>query len=90
MSPQLAKLVIEPIEKRSTPRRTTAIRGEIVFIGTRMNCVIRNISDGGAKLELACAGQLPPRFELHVCDFKPQTCNIVWCSVRELGVAFEI
>ena len=43
------------LEKRLMPRRNTVIPAIIVFDGgrTKVHCVIRNLSEAGAKLEVA-------------------------------------
>lgn len=54
------------LEKRLAPRRNTAIRAQIVFNGGRgkSDCIIRNLSDSGAKLEVATVGNIPQTFDL--------------------------
>lgn len=65
------------------------MRGEIVFVGIHTSCIVRNVSEGGARLELADVGQVPPAFDLHVSGLQPQACNVVWRSVRDLGIVFK-
>lgn len=55
---------------------------------TRQDCVIRNLSDGGAKLEVAAVKGIPQSFELLVPGHRPQQCRVVWRALRELGVQF--
>lgn len=78
------------LEKRLQPRRNTMIIATIVFDGgnSRMDCVIRNLSEGGAKLEVASARVVPGSFDLMVPGHRPQHCRVAWRALRELGIQF--
>ncbi len=78
------------LEQRQAPRRNTMIEATIVFDGgrTRMRCIIRNLSDSGAKLEVDSVTRIPRTFDLVVNKVRPQACAVVWRSVKELGVQF--
>ncbi len=79
------------LEKRLSPRRNTIIEATIVFDGgrTRIRCIIRNLSDTGAKLEVASVTRIPRTFDLVVDKVRPQACIVIWRSVKELGVQFR-
>ena len=53
-----------------------------------MDCVIRNLSDGGAKLEVAAVRGVPDHFELVVPNHRPHRCRVAWRALREMGVQF--
>jgi len=55
-----------------------------------MDCVIRDISATGAKLELSSAVTIPDRFDLFIPQ-KNQTlrATIKWRRANEVGVVFE-
>ena len=78
------------LEKRLSPRRNTTIAASIVFDGgrRRVDCVIRNLSDGGAKLEVAAVRSVPDHFELFVPKHRPQQCRVAWRALKEVGVQF--
>lgn len=76
------------LEKRLSPRRNTLIAAQIAFAGQSRDCVIRNVSDTGAKIETLGVGQIPQHFELHTPGHQPQTCRVVWRAMREMGVQF--
>lgn len=78
------------LEKRLSPRRNTMIEATIVFDGgrTRMRCIIRNLSESGAKLEVASVTKIPRTFDLLVDKVRPQACAVVWRSMKELGIQF--
>ena len=78
------------LEKRLQPRRNTMIKATLVFEGgrTRMDCLIRNLSDGGAKLEVASVRNIPQSFDLLVPGHRPQHCRVAWRALKEIGVQF--
>ena len=78
------------LEKRLSPRRNTMIEATIVFDGgrTRMRCIIRNLSETGAKLEVASVTKIPRTFDLLVDKVRPQACAVVWRPMKELGIQF--
>jgi hypothetical protein len=77
-------------DKRLSPRRNVAIEAFIVFDGgrQRMGCIIRNLSDGGAKLEVAKVTGVPNTFDLFASGYRPRSCRVAWRSLKELGVEF--
>jgi hypothetical protein len=77
-------------EKRISPRRNASIEAVIGFGRTRMACIVRNVSDGGAKLEVTSVRGVPDTFDLHVPNHRPQRCRVAWRSLKELGVAFAV
>ena len=78
------------LEQRQSPRRNTMIEATVVFDGgrSRMPCIIRNLSESGAKLEVESVTRVPRTFDLIVNRVRPQACAVVWRSMRELGVQF--
>lgn len=79
------------LDRRVSPRRNTMIPAEIVFDGgrARIECIIRNLSDSGAKLEVASVAKVPATFDLVAPEQRPHHCMVVWRTLRELGVAFR-
>lgn len=78
------------LEKRLQPRRNTMIVATVVFDGgnSRVDCVIRNLSEGGAKIEVPSARIIPQTFDLLVPGHRAQHCRVAWRALRELGVQF--
>lgn len=79
-------------EQRLHPRRSTNIPAYVIYNGGRSQvpCTIRNISEGGAKLETATSVRdIPPTFDLVVPGQRPRACRVAWRALRELGVAFS-
>jgi hypothetical protein len=80
------------VDQRPASRVRTIMQGRIVFNNrsATLDCVIRNLSESGAKLELSCSVTLPDRFEL-VIPRKGETrrARIVWRKDDLMGIAFE-
>lgn len=84
-------IISQPVrDRRRSPRRSSDMSGVIVVGAAkqRLPCVVRNISDGGAKLEIFELSSIPLHFELLV-DGKLIACRLAWRGHRELGVEFE-
>lgn len=75
-------------ERRRTPRNWTLNGGTIIF-GTAagIDCVIRNMSDIGAALEVERTAGIPDDVTLPI---KPEIikrkCRVIWRSVKRIGV----
>jgi hypothetical protein len=69
------------------------IEATIAFDGgrTRIPCIIRNLSETGAKLEVlnGPVSNIPRTFDLVVSRVRPQGCTVMWRSLKELGVQFH-
>jgi hypothetical protein len=78
------------LEKRLQPLRNTMIVATLVFDGgnSRIDCIIRNLSEGGAKIEVPLARNVPQTFDLMVPGHRTQPCRVAWRALRELGVQF--
>jgi hypothetical protein len=55
-----------------------------------ISCTVRNISDGGACLEIASPLGIPEDFDLHIAsDRRTVGCRRVWVNETRMGVAFR-
>ena len=77
------------LERRIAPRRDTYIEATISIGFSKLPCIVRNVSDSGAKLEVAKVNAVPDRFTLNVPGHHPQPCRVVWRALKEIGVAYE-
>lgn len=79
------------IEKRRAPRHRVLKHGTLAFnSGGGVDCMVRNISSGGARLEVANPLRLPQSFTLVIeTDQFMRHCHPVWCSENRIGVAFD-
>jgi hypothetical protein len=60
-------------------------RGYAVF-----DCVVRNMSENGARLNFGDASAVPSRFELTITgEDGPRNAVVRWRSMTALGVTFE-
>ena len=80
-------------ERRRTKRRRTFYRGTILHTGrsVSLDCTVRDVSVGGARIEVQTDVALPETFELAVpqLDFASRPVRIVWTRNRDIGVHFE-
>jgi hypothetical protein len=78
-------------EKRTAPRQRVLKGGRIVFNSGRstIDCTVRNLSPGGAKLGVASVVGIPDRFSLLLTGNEaPRACRVTWRRANDLGVAF--
>jgi diguanylate cyclase (GGDEF)-like protein len=78
-------------ERRTVPRGRTLKSGRIVFNDGRsaIDCAVRNVSGGGACLEVASPVGIPETFDLTIDgDRAPHACVQKWIAGRRIGVAF--
>jgi PilZ domain len=78
------------VEKRAA-RRYRVLKGAILaFGGSGVACTVRNLSSGGAAIEVADRIRLPTSFTLLIeCDQFMRRCRPVWCNEKRIGVAFD-
>jgi hypothetical protein len=50
---------------------------------------VRNLSEGGARLEVQSTFGLPSAFELAYDDHPPRACKVVWLDSTTLRVQFQ-
>lgn len=76
-------------ERRQRPRSRTFKGGTIMFGVATVDCIIRNLSENGASLEIGSAVGVPDDFILII---KPESlkrkCKVAWRSADRVGVQF--
>lgn len=80
-----------PMEKRHSERRRTYKGGQIVFNHGRsvIDCTIKNMSRGGAALNVESALGIPNEFILVVSSGNVRkACRVAWKTETLIGVAF--
>jgi PilZ domain len=77
-------------ERRQFPRHIAMKSGRIRFHGTVgcVDCVVRDISAGGAQLELPAVSGIPSEFRLALDGTPVRDCFVKWRTPQRLGVAF--
>lgn len=88
-SSQMMRPVMQ--ERRDNPRRKTFLGGRIILktMQTSVDCVIRDMDAGGARLACSDVASLPSRFEIEI----PQTsrtylARIAWRDAGSAGISF--
>ena len=78
------------VEHRRSPRLRTIKGGSIIFgLTATIDCIIRNMSDAGASLEVANPGGIPGEFTLLIRpEIIKRKCHVVWRTGRRIGVRF--
>jgi hypothetical protein len=76
-------------DRRRLPRRKTWKNARTFWSnGDSSECIVRNLSESGAQLELR--GPLPNRFDLLVeGDQFRRSCSVVWRRENRAGVMFD-
>jgi hypothetical protein len=78
------------MEKRATPRNRVLKAGAIEFNGGAIDCMVRNISNAGAALDVNSPVGIPEHFILvFKTDGVHLPCHIIWRKEKRIGVAFE-
>jgi hypothetical protein len=79
------------IEKRTAPRHRVLKHGTLAFRGGGgVDCMVRNISSNGARIDIANPVGLPESFTLVIeADQFLRRCHAVWSSQQQIGVAFD-
>jgi PilZ domain-containing protein len=81
---------IVPMEKRINERHQVLKAGTISFQGSGVQCMVHNISIGGANLEVESHVRIPDSFELTIdAEDGTQDCQVVWRTDRRIGVSFS-
>lgn len=79
-------------ERRTELRKRALMAGKIAFKGhgAAIDCTVRNLSAGGACLEVGSPLGVPDTFDLVLDrDHSSHSCRVVWRSEKRIGVAFQ-
>ncbi len=78
-------------ERRHMPRHRTFLQGRVLYNNRRStaDCIIRELTDDGARLSFSDRVTLPHAFELHIPN-RDQTYRVetIWNHGEEVGVTF--
>ena len=79
------------MDQRNAARHRILRAATIEFWGSTVPCMVRNMSDAGAMLDVAATtAEIPEYFTLIVrADGHRTLCRLVWRSQKRIGVAFE-
>jgi hypothetical protein len=76
-------------DRRETTRLRLLKSGKILLGKASVPCTVRNMSDGGARLQVQSTFGLPSAFELALPDEPPRPCKVVWLDATTLRVQFQ-
>ena len=77
--------------ERRIHARKRVIKAAFIAVSAKapkLECMVRNISDTGAELQVSTTFGLPHTFDL-IADGTNYKCRSVWRTDRKIGVAFE-
>jgi hypothetical protein len=78
------------IEKRVFPRHRALKAGTIEFGGGAINCMVRNMSNIGAALDVNSPVGIPEHVTLvFPADGLRMPCRVAWRKEKRIGVAFD-
>jgi hypothetical protein len=91
-TPEQAGSRIAMIERRALPRHKTFIKGRIYFNNrlSSMDCIVRDVTDRGARLEASESVLLPDAFELYLPNKDEHFfARVEWRKGNHLGVSWS-
>lgn len=79
------------LERRKTSRHRILKPGTIAFNrGGGISCMVRNISEAGACLEVASPLGIPDDFTLVIeSDHVQRPCRVAWRREKRIGITFN-
>ena len=79
------------VEKRKASRSRTLLGGVIAFNNraSTMDCQVRNLSAGGAKVTFSNTAAVPDQFDLKIARKERSfRARMIWRAPNEAGIAF--
>ena len=78
------------MEERRTHIRHRVLKSGKIFLGrAAVTCAVRNVSEGGACLEMQTTFGIPSFFELAIADQPARACKVKWLDGTRLGVQYQ-
>lgn len=90
MGGDIIRLNIDPSNRREHFRRTVIKGARIIFNDRQstLSCRVRDMTESGARLDLATQQLLPHEFELQVSGSPARRCGLRWAQGNLVGVSF--
>ena len=79
-------------ERRKQSRGKSFLQGRVYYNGRRSSadCIVRDITEAGARLKFADSPAVPEVFELHIPNKQESfRAHVIWNHGSEIGVMFE-
>jgi hypothetical protein len=78
------------MDKRTSSRSKVAMAGAIEFGDISINCMVRDVSNIGATLELTAPHDIPRHVTLVLmADIMRLPSHVVWRKSKRVGIAFD-
>src|SRR5215468_8042802 len=80
-----------PVQERRNSARSRILKGAKLLLGTSsvIDCVLRNVTNSGARVQIANTVELPDMLSLTLDGgYSVRPCRVVWRSLSETGVEF--
>ena len=82
-------MTITDLDARKNLRKRVLDTGLIRFGDLSVCCVLRNLSETGAALDIGSEGLIPNRFTLIVVRKKKiYSCSVIWRKGKRIGISF--
>ena len=77
--------------RRVKPRKTVLKSGRAIFKNARASaqCLVTDLSDGGARLEFSAHFDVPETFAIEIGKEAQRPCKVRWRRGVHVGVSFE-
>ena len=78
-------------DDKSSTRRQRTLKGARIVLNdgySTIDCMVRNLSESGARLRIASILGIPDTFELRFDDGRKFACRTAWRTADEIGVEF--
>lgn len=77
-------------EVRASARKRTLLGAKIVFNDGRsiFDCLVRNLSDTGAMIQIENPLAAPDSFSLQLSDHRLLACKVRWRKINSMGIEF--
>ena len=76
-------------DRREKARLRLLKSGKILLGKASVPCTVRNLSGGGARLQVQSTFGLPATFDLALADGPPRPCKVIWLDATTLRVQFQ-
>ena len=80
-----------PVQERRNSTRSRVLKGAKIILGAPsvIDCVVRNVTNSGARVQIANTVELPEDLGLTFDGGRSiRDCRVVWRTVTETGVKF--
>ncbi|MGF9563201.1 PilZ domain-containing protein [Neorhizobium sp. JUb45] len=82
---------IKPVQERKFPRSRAFLGAKILFNDghSSYDCIIKELSEGGAQIKVENALAVPQQFNLLFSDGRNFDCEVRWRRINAIGVEFQ-